>query len=169
MPDYVRDDSKLALFADDSKLYRSLDCVGSTTLLQQDFDGLHRWSVDWHMEYNVTKCNVLHISKKRTPSIKPTYRLGGQPLECVPHTTDLGITISCDLQWARHIEDIASKSNKTLGLIKRICSHIADLDTKKLLYCALVRSRLEYCSSLWSVALHSETSGTNRKCSKTNH
>ena len=54
------------------------------------------------------------------------------------------------MQWARHIEDIASKSNKTLGLIKRICSHIANLDTKKLFYCALVRSRLEYCSSLWS-------------------
>ena len=55
LPDYVRDGSKLALFADYSKLCRSLDCVGLTTLLQQDLDGLHRWSVDWHMEYNVKK------------------------------------------------------------------------------------------------------------------
>ena len=40
LPDYVQSGSTLALFADDSKLYRSLDTPDSNIYLQQDLDGL---------------------------------------------------------------------------------------------------------------------------------
>ena len=41
MPSYVQHGSSLALFADDSKLYRPIDSVSSPALLQSDLDGLH--------------------------------------------------------------------------------------------------------------------------------
>ena len=40
--------------------------------------------------------------------------------------------------------------NKTLGLIKRICRDITDPATRQLLYCTLVRPKLEYASAVWS-------------------
>jgi hypothetical protein len=41
--------------------------------------------------------------------------------------------------------------NKTLGLIKRVCARdVVDANTRKLLYCAVVRPNLEYASCMWS-------------------
>ena len=58
--------------------------------------------------------------------------------------------ISNELSWSKHIEGIVSKTNRTLGLIKRICKEIKDINTRSILYCALVRPKLEYASSVWS-------------------
>ena len=46
--------------------------------------------------------------------------------------------------------EIVSKANRTLGLVKRLCRDIKGTNTRKLLYCTVVRPKLEYCSSLWS-------------------
>ena len=43
-----------------------------------------------------------------------------------------------------------AKANKILGLIKRTCKGLKDVNTLKTLYCALVRSKLEYCTIVWS-------------------
>ena len=64
MPSYVQHGSSLALFADDSKLYRPLASVSSSALLQSGLDGLHSWSSDHRMTFNTTKCKVLRMSKK---------------------------------------------------------------------------------------------------------
>ena len=149
LPEYVNG-SSLALFADDSKLYRTLDFSNSSTYLQQDLDGLRKWSLDNCMVFNASKCKSLHISMKKNPSCAHIYDLGGQQLECVPYIKDLGITVSCNLHWAKHIEEITSKANKTLGLIRRVCRDVDDVKIRKLLYCLLVRPKLEYCSCLWS-------------------
>ena len=37
-----------------------------------------------------------------------------------------------------------------LGLIKRTCRGLDDTKTSRILYCALVRSNVEYCSVVWS-------------------
>jgi hypothetical protein len=76
--------------------------------------------------------------------------LADNQLENVPNILDLGITITNNLSWSKHIEEIVSKANRTLGLVKRLCGDIKDTNTRKLLYCTVVRPKLEYCSSLWS-------------------
>ena len=43
-----------------------------------------------------------------------------------------------------------AKTNKTRGLLKRICYDVRDESIKKLLYCALIRPKLEFGSSVWS-------------------
>jgi hypothetical protein len=48
------------------------------------------------------------------------------------------------------MESIVSKANKILGLIKRICKEVKNTNTRRILYCALVRPKLEYASSVWS-------------------
>ena len=46
---------------------------------------------------------------------------------------------------------MCSKANRVLGLVKRLCCRdIRDVQTRKLLYTALVRPLLEYSSSVWS-------------------
>ena len=46
---------------------------------------------------------------------------------------------------------MCAKANRVLGLVKRLCGRdIHDVQTRKLLYTALVRPLLEYSSSVWS-------------------
>ena len=118
-------------------------------LLQADLDRLHTWSLSSGLDFNARKCKVLHISKKRlTREMNRNYSLGDQPIECVPSFVDLGITISHNLSWADHIEKIVVKANRTLGLMKRIFRDLQDIQTRKIIYCALVRPKLEYGSRL---------------------
>ena len=150
LPDYATNGSTLALFADDSKLCRTMVSHLSPVILQHDLDGLFRWSMDWHMTFNVAKCKTLHFSKKKFPTDQSQYHLGGQPLERVLVIKDLGVSVCCDLQWGRHIAEIASKSNKILGLIKRVCKDMSNTQKRKVLCYTLIRPRQEYCCSLWS-------------------
>lgn len=152
MPSYVQHGSSLALFADDSKLYRPLGSVSSSASLQSDLDGLHSWSSDHKMTFNTTKCKVLRMSKRRSCR-KPlnTYYLGEEILSHSPQTSDLGVSVSGKCTWTSHIEQMCSKANRVLGLVKRLCGRdIRDVQTRKLLYTALVRPLLEYSSSVWS-------------------
>ena len=146
---YIQENSTLALFADNSKLFRSLDVSSSIISLQQDLNSLQKWSVNMKMQFNTKKCKVMHVSRKKLKT-QTSYYLAGQQLEQVTHVTDLGITVSNDLSWSKHIEITAAKTNKTLGLIKRICRDISDPATRRLLYCTLVRPKLEYASAVSS-------------------
>jgi hypothetical protein len=95
----------------------------------------------------------MHISRKKLPK-KHQYDLDGQSLEQVTNIKDLGITVSSNLSWSKHVEETAAKANSpTLRLLKRIWTHQEDINdcaTRRLLYCSLVRLKLEYASNVWS-------------------
>ena len=69
-------------------------------------------------------------------------------LESVQHTKYLGVTISDDLRWNRHITDITSRANKLLGLLRRNLS-TCDRGVKEAAYLGLVRPLLKYASQAW--------------------
>ncbi len=154
LPTYLENNSSIALYADDSKLFRPIYLPNDSFSLQKDLDSLSHWGENWAMAFNVSKCKVVHFSRKKLPSVhhlmSKNYYLSGNQLENVPNISDLGITITNNLSWSKHIEEIVSKANRTLGLVKRLCRDIKDTNTRKLLYCTVVRPKLEYCSSLWS-------------------
>ncbi len=68
MPNYFTSKSNLALFADDSKLYRTITSINSRHELQADLHCLNKWSKDHSMPFNSLKCKILRMSRKRSPS-----------------------------------------------------------------------------------------------------
>ena len=146
VPNYIRFQSTIALFADDTKLYKSIDFPRAESDLQAD---LNSSPLDWGKEFNQSKCQVLHVSRKKSQTLSQ-YELDGYRPECLPHVKDLGVIVSSDLTWSKHIEVVVAKANKTLGLIKRLLKDTSDLKVRKILYCALVRPILEYACNLWS-------------------
>ena len=63
---------------------------------------------------------------------------------------DLGIDISSSLVWNDHIRRVVNKCNKKMGMIKRAIGFNAPEKVSRSLFTALVRSDVEYGSSLWS-------------------
>ena len=99
------------------------------------------------MKFHPEKCNVLTISKKRSPS-KYNYTLHGHILEHDTSAKYLGCTISSDLKWGKHISTICSIANNTISFLKRNIN-ISNKSIKEKAYVSLVRPTLEYASSVW--------------------
>ena len=60
----------------------------------------------------------------------------------------LGVTITSDLSWNKHINNITFKANNTLSFLKRNLQ-INNTTLKTTAYQTLVRPQLEYASSVW--------------------
>ena len=76
------------------------------------------------------------------------YKLDNHILEQVEENQYIGVTIHQNLKLASHINKISNKANFVLGFIQHNLKH-ANRDLKELAYTSLVRSILEYSSTVW--------------------
>ena len=102
----------------------------------------------WGMQFHPQKCNSLSITRSHTP-FKHDYILKGHTLESVQTAKYLGVTLSSNMSWEPHINNITTKANKILGFLRRNLQ-IKQEETKSLAYKSMVRSNLEYCSTIWA-------------------
>ncbi|XP_071842711.1 uncharacterized protein [Apostichopus japonicus] len=84
--------------------------------------------------------------KKNIPNHE--YSMGDSILQEVKHHHYLGVELSSDLTWSKHINQSVNSANKILGLIKRNFWNCAS-SARETAYKALVRPKLEYASVIW--------------------
>ena len=100
------------------------------------------------MELNINKCSVLSITLKRN-SIFHDYDILGAMLKLVANHDYLGVAISSDLSWLRHVKKNSNKASRTLGLLRRTLSPCSK-NVKSIAYKMLVRPKLEYACEDWN-------------------
>ena len=133
-------------FADDTKLFgRTGGVLGSETI-QDDLERLYRWSTEWQMLFNITKCKVLHFGRNNANQI---YYLNGIRLEECDSERDLGVETMSNLKASTQCRNACAKSIKVLGMINRTVV-FKDKEILLCLYKSLVRPLLEYCTPVWS-------------------
>ena len=125
-----------------------LPLTNSDHQILQDLQQLSTWSSTWLMSFNVKKCAVLSNTQKRKPSIFQ-YHLCNDPIPRANEYKYLGVTITDDLRWNKHCQNIRHKASWTLGLIPRTLSPCTK-EVKARAYTALVRPQLEYASEAWN-------------------
>ena len=139
--------AKLLLYADDTKCIKSLSNQSDSLKLQNDLDSLYQWSVS-NISFNLVKTILLRFSPHQSPF--PTdYFLDNQLIVHSDSCRDLGVTLSQNLSWSKHISNIVSKAYKILGLIRRTFNSSTPTGVRKTLYLSLVRSQLTYCCPVW--------------------
>jgi len=72
-----------------------------------------------------------------------------KPLARTDQIKDLGILLDERLSFRDHINDKINKAFLMLGIIKRNFKHLT-VQSFTMLYNNMVRSHLDYCSSVWS-------------------
>ena len=95
------------------------------------------------------KCKVLRVARIRSIDDRDYY-FGGIKLDRVDVEKDQRVLVCHNLSWNNHVDLTSSKAQRMLNVLYRTCSDMNDISTKKLLYNAWVRSRLEYASVVWS-------------------
>jgi len=137
--------SKFEKFADDSKVAKVVNNTNDAELLRGDLEKLNKWSKDWQMEFNVDKCQVMHLGKN---SLNSQYTLGGCTLKPTESERDLGVFVDKTFKFSEQCNKAANSANAIIGMIKRTIK-CRRKDIMVRLYKALVRPKLEYCVQAW--------------------
>ena len=62
LPDAVTSD--IRLFADYTKVYRTITTTEDCRQLQSDLDNLQKWAKKWQMKFHPEKCKVMRIGRE---------------------------------------------------------------------------------------------------------
>ena len=138
--------SKMSKFADECKLCHRARNPDDILELQKFINKLVEWANKWQISFNVDKCSVMHIGHNNMQS---NYTISNQQLPTTDQKRDLGIIITTDLKWQKHIEKRSKTAHRVFGFISRNFRY----KNKELilpLYKSLVRPHLEHAVQFWS-------------------
>ena len=163
------------LYADDTKVWRTITSENDHAILQSDIDYLHMWSLMNKMNFHPQKCKVVSVANRPPPllgilpNVQYFYFLGDVILEYVDSEKDLGVDINPTLNFGLQHDRLIAKANQQFGLTKRTCFFVNDFRRKRTLYLSLIRSQFEHCSPIWrptNQTMISKFEAFQKKCIK---
>lgn len=114
---------------------------------------LSEWSLANHMHINYSKTKEMIITSSRAVSLPALSNI-----ERVDVFKLLGVFVSADLRWNRHINYIAGKANSRLHFLRQIKRAAVSVDQMLYFYIAYIRPVLEYAAPVWHTGLTTELS-----------
>ena len=88
----------------------------SALSLQSDLDLALRWTQEWLVKFNISKCTVMHYgsNNKKFPLF-----INGHQLSSTESERDLGVFFTNNLKWRNQIIKCAGKANQMLGMVRK--------------------------------------------------
>ena len=146
------DSSVPALFADDTNL--TVSGVTATEIqdnLEIELNKVHMWLLANKLTLNAKKTEFMLIgSRQRLSQIiaDPILSIGSESIKRVSSTKTLGVTVDECITWKDHIDEVAKKAAKGIGILRRSKGFL-DKDTLKTIYSAFVLPHFDYCALVW--------------------
>ena len=135
----------IKIFADDSKLYRSVGLPTDPFALPEDLDAAVRWADEWQLTFNATKCKFLHIGRLNNHH---GYTMKEAALEVTDAERDMGVYMDSDLKFRKQAAAAVSKASQVMAVIRR-SFQLFDKTTLPMLFKTLVRPQLVYGNIVW--------------------
>ena len=126
------------------------------SLIQDSVNDAVDWTSNNYMKINSKKSKEMIISFTRNIHVHedvPNIVIEGNPVEQVEHAKLLGVILSNDLTWNKHVDSIVKKAAKRVYMLyqlKRAGICQTDLVT---VYISVVRPVLEYACPVWHTNL----------------
>ncbi|XP_057297606.1 uncharacterized protein LOC130628641 [Hydractinia symbiolongicarpus] len=137
-------------FADDTQILKENNGLMDTFKLQSDLNIIYKWTNKNNMKLN--GCKFEHLSYGKIESLKPLPVYLSNTSEKINKKTtvkDLGVIMSNDCKFNKHISNLISKANRITGWILRTFES-REKNLMLTLWKSLVIPHLDYCSQLWS-------------------
>ena len=150
LPEVIPPAVKVYLFADDTKLTKIIRTIADCLVLQAALRSVASWSALWQLTLNIIKSIVQHLRSNS----KYNYHLSGLTLESCDHVKDLGTTVSKDLPYHKHIENITSAAAKRFYIAKS-CFRSTSIPELRLILKAFIIPSLDG-SVIWNPHLRHE-------------
>lgn len=151
--------TKIALFADDTAVYTSSTNEAHARInLQRHLTILERYFHKWKLKINADKTQLIILTqKKKQPRDNIRIRMNGQPIEEKNEVKYLGLTLDKKLTFKKQTQETRRKAGLATSLIYPYILPQNPLSTKMktTLYKTYVRSILLYGAPIWSSAAKS--------------
>ena len=146
LPEVIPPAVKVYLFADDTKLTKIIRTIEDCLVLQAALCSAASRSALWQLTLNIIKSIVQHIGRSNP---KYNYHLSGITLESCDHVKDLGFTVSKDLSYHKHIENITTAAAKRFYIAKS-CFRSTSIPVLRLILKAFIIPSLECGLVIWN-------------------
>ena len=103
--------SKIATFADDTKIYKVINTEADAYAMQNDLANFQSSSTKANLLLNTDKCKTLHITRKHN-KINHTYKLQDTTLKTTDCERDLGVWTSSTLTWSKQVLHQCAQASK---------------------------------------------------------
>ena len=141
---------KSIMFADDTNLFVS---GKSEEELTQVINDKLLVVADWFqanlLSLNVKKTSCLIFSNRNVHNLKFNICIQNTLIEKQQETKFLGVILSDDLKWNKHVNTVVHKISKTIGIISKVC-HLLPQNSTRTLYLTLVEPYINYCNIVWA-------------------
>jgi hypothetical protein len=102
----------------------------------------------WLVTFNVQKTETMTISRKINKPNHPPLYMDNKDISTVSEHKHLGLVISDNWSWEKHIDMITEKANKRINILRKF-KFISDRKTLEKIYFTFVRPLLEYADVIW--------------------
>ena len=156
-------------YVDDVTVFSTaIDCNDDS--LQQALDDLLTWCDSNGMRLNLqkTKEMVVSFSGSSVPNACESLKALSCDIDRVSEFKLLGVILSADLSWTKHVNYIVTKASKRIfALCQLVRCGFSHTDVVSV-YCSLIRPLLEYASQVWhsglTQSLSDEVEFVQRRC-----
>ena len=123
--------------------------------LNIDLEKILQWATTWLVSFNPTKTEAMLFSRKLNRPQHPPIFMQNHQITEVDSNKHLGLYLSNDCAWYKHINYITEKAWTRINIMRRLKFK---LDRKSLeqIYLVFIRPLLEYGDIIWHNCLQSE-------------
>jgi len=101
--------SECLLLADDTKLFKKINCIEDSNNIQIDLENFYKWYRENGMTLNINKCSTVSYSFKKT-TLYFDYSLNKHSLTHNDTIKDLGVIFDSKLSFNKHVSYVRNKS-----------------------------------------------------------
>ena len=119
-------------------------------IINAELNDISEWLSSNKLSLNAPKIKYMlfHFPQRRITDIDLSLKINYQRIDRVHEFNFLGTIIHETLEWTRHIDKVANKISRTLGILNTL-KHVLPLYTLKTMYGALIVSHFNYNILLW--------------------
>ena len=147
--------TECSLYVDDFLICFNAKCMHTIERkLQLCLNKILNWADGNGFKFSETKTVCMHFCNLRNLHPDPELFLGKKKIPIVKTTKFLGLTLDSKFNFLPHIRELKKKCLKAMNILKVLSSTDwgADRDTLLLLYRSLIRSKLDYGSTIYGAA-----------------
>lgn len=108
----------IKLFADDCVLYTAINNRNDQIKLNTPLHSTEAWCTRWGLRINPSKTTFITFSNKKRP-LDFAYSLGNATISRTDKVKYLGVTLTSNLSWEAHIENVCQGALQKLLFLKR--------------------------------------------------
>lgn len=115
--------------------------------LQLEWNSLVKWSDNFFLPINFSKCKVMDFITKKDFILSPIHIFSDTYVTSVSSLTFLGVCISNDFKWNCHFDNMINKAAKRLFVLRNLRRSDCPIDLMWKVYESLLRSLFIYSSA----------------------